>query len=105
MTFHKERNMTGIVGRNNCVKLIKSGSPKEVIQGQSAPNLDAAYRKLCGVPLRMGSLLANLADLQQLQQLLHHLVLIDWGGQSRRLILHMQSPRERKITSKGVRKR
>ena len=53
----------------------------------------------------MSSLLANLADLQQLQQLLHHLVLIDWGRQSRRLILHIQSPRERKITSEGVRQR
>ena len=96
MTFHEERNATGIVGRNNCVKLVQSGSPKEVIQGQSAPDLDAAYRKLCGVPLIVGSLLANLADLQQLQQLLYHLVLIDWGGQSRRLILHIQSPKKGK---------
>ena len=105
MTFHEKRNMTGIVGQNNCVNLAQSGSPKEVIQGQSAPDLDAAYRKLCGFPLRVGSVLANLANLQQLQQLLHHLVLIDWGGQSRRLILHIQSPKERKITSEGVRQR
>ena len=105
MTFHEERDTTGIVGRNNCVKLVQSGSPKEVIQGQRAPNLDAAYRKLCGVPLRVGSLLANLADLQQLQQLLHHLVLINWGGQSRRLILHIQSLKKREIASKGVRQR
>ena len=96
MTFHEERNTTGIVGRNNCINLVQSGSPKEVIQGQSAPNLDAAYRKLCGVPLRMGSLLADLADLQQLQQLLHHLVLINRGRKSGRLILHIQSPKERK---------
>ena len=105
MAFHEERDTSGIVGRNNCVKLVQSGSPKEVIQGQSTPNLDTIYHKLCGVPLRMGSLLANLADLQQLQQLLHHLVLIDWGGQSRRLILHIQSPEDRKIASEGVRQR
>ena len=96
MTFHEERNTTSIVGRNNCVKLVQSGSPKEVVQGQGAPDLDAAYRKLCGFPLGVGSLLADLTDLQQLQQLLHHLVLIDWGGQSRRLILHIQSPKKGK---------
>ena len=96
MTFHEERNTSSIVGRNNGVKLVQSCSPKEIIQGQSAPDLDAAYRKLGGFPLRVGSLLANLADLQQLQQLLHHPVLIDWGGQSRRLILHIQSPKKGK---------